>query len=98
MTESFTRTRNLLRSDGAIAENGTLNTKAGALLTIQHVLDHLEAMSVARAAAVPEKEAREAAAAQRRLEREIETSERVSVRQAAQQARVLHASWLALRV
>lgn len=97
LTENFTRTRNLLRSDGAIAENGTLNTKAGASRTSQHVLDHLEAREVARAASAAEKEAREASAAQRRLEREIEANELVLVRQDAQQARVSNASWLALR-
>ena len=57
----------------------------------------LEARAVARAAAAAEKVAREAAAAQLRLEREIKANERVRVRQDALQACVLHASWLALR-
>ena len=97
LTEIFTRSRNLMRSDGPVAENGTLNTKAGALLTSQDVLDYLEFRARAKATAPAEKAAREAAALQRRSERETEADERARVRRDAEEARISHVTWMSFR-
>ena len=97
LTESFKRSRNLLRSDGPVAENGTLNTKAGALLTSQDILDYLESRAKSRAIAAAEKVAREVAALQRRSERETEADERARARRDAEDARLFHVTWMSLR-
>ena len=97
LTESFTRSRNLLRSDGPVAENGRLNTKAGALLTSQNVLDYLESRAKANATAAAEKAARETAALQRRSERGTEADERARARRDAEEARISHVTWMSLR-
>ena len=75
LTESFTRTRNLLRSNGLVAENCTANTTAGAVLAIKDVLDHLQARAGARAAVAAEKESLEAAKSP--LDRETDANGRV---------------------
>lgn len=86
-----------MRLDGLIVEKGTLNTNSGASLTIQGVLDHLQARAVARAAAATKKETRESPSAQRHLYRETETNGCVLVRHDVEQPRVSRAYCLALR-
>ena len=97
LTETFTRCRNLLRSDGPVAENGTLNTKARALLTSQDVLDYLESRARTKATAAAERAARESAALQRRSERDTEADERARARRDAEEARISHMTWMSLR-
>ena len=77
---SYRTSRNLLRSDGPVMQNGTLNTKGGALLTRDDVLKELWEREVARAAAARARVEREAAAVNRRIQREREAEERIWAR------------------
>lgn len=65
---------------------------------MQEVSDYVQARAVDITPSVTENEAREAAASQRRLDRETEANERVHVCQDAEQALFSHASWLMSRV
>ena len=94
---SYRTTRNLLRSDGPVMQNGTLNTKVGALLTSDDVLKELSEREAALAAAAQARVEREAAAEKRRIQREREAEERISARDAAEGARIAHVLWMSER-
>ena len=97
LRESYKATRNLLRSDGPVLQNGTLNTKGGLLLTSDDVLRHLAEREAAREAAAQVRLEREATAEKRRCEREREAQERVFATDKMERARIAHEKWMSER-
>lgn len=77
-----------MKSDGAVLENGTLNTKAGALLTTDGVLDTSRVREVNGTAEQDQRTARKAEAARRRGAPEEEAAERVRVKEETRRAQI----------
>ena len=78
-------------------DSGTLNTRVGALLTTDDVLETLRKREEARALEQEQRNARQAEAASRRAVREQEAADRVRLRNDAQRAQHNHTTWLAQR-
>lgn len=70
LCDSYINTRNLLRSDGPVLQNGTLNTRGGLLLTSNEVFKQLAEREAARAAASQVHKEREVAAEELRSQSE----------------------------
>ena len=97
LVASYASTRNLLRSDGPMLDSGTLNTRAGALLTTDDVVETLRKREEARALEREQRNARQAEAASRRAAREQEAADHVRLRNDAHRAQHNHTAWLAQR-
>ena len=97
LSESFLSSRNLLRSDGPVLENGTLKTRARALLTTEGVLEILRGREESRAAEQERRTARQADVLLRRAACEEEAAVRLRVREDSQRAHINHTVWLGNR-
>ena len=86
--------RNLLRSGGPVLENGTLNTRAGALLTTDGVLEILRVREASREAEQEQRTARQAEAVSRRAAREEEAANHLRVTEDTRRAHINHTVWL----
>ena len=94
---SYASTRNLLRSDGPVLGTGTLNTRAGALLTTDDVLDTLREREKIKDLEQEQRVARQAESASRRAAWEVEAADRARLREDTSRAQHDHTIWLAQR-
>ena len=81
----------MLRSDGPVLVNGSLNTRAGALLTTQSVLNMLQEREAGRALDQAERAARRVETAARRSLREQQAADRAHSQAEARRAHLSHA-------
>lgn len=97
LVSSYRRSCRILRSDGAVAASGSLNTTGGALLTADEVLHALKERASQREQEAEQRAARAARAAEQRLQREREAAQRDQQREEERARLHAHVIWLAQR-
>ena len=97
LVSSYVSTRNMLRTDGPVLVKGSLNTRGGALLTTQSVLNILQQREAGRALDQAERAALQVETAARRSLREQQAADRAHSRAEARRAHLSHAVWMTQR-
>lgn len=95
--QSFTQLGRVLRSEGVIQENGTICTRAGALLRASEVFSALQNRAEERVTLAAQRASRAAEASERREVRERELAQRKRLCIAEQKRLRDHAAWMSKR-